>query len=507
MEKNKNDEFYYSQPTVEIKPMANESDVLTVSAKAPSMGAKAPRQHQAITRTGSVASILPPDKSRTAPKAGYTWNQKLFFINFNVLNFCSAMCISLQAPFYPMEAERKGATPSQYGFVFGVFELVVFLISPLYGKYMRHIGPKFMMNAGIFITSFCCCLFGFLDRTPPGTPFLALSFIVRIVAAVGEAGFITASNTIIVREFPDTIGTTFAFMKTSFGLGLIAGPTMGGFLYEIGGFTLPFIVIGGVMFLAGIATAFLLPDKIDEDVPVGGDPSHTSMLAAFRVPAVAIAGFAVTSTSISIGFTSAILEPHLRQFNLPPTLTGLMFIVSGGVYALTSPIWGRLCDTFGRPKLLCGIAAVFMCIAFLFIGPAPFFPFKTQLWLSVVALVFQGAGIGGELVSAYIDALQDVIKSGFPDNVDTYGLVNGIWNSLFALGAFLGPSVGGILFDSIGFRMGSMVVLSLHVVVAILFLGYYSFETSHCREPQTKDVESSEANHERTPLLSESSPS
>jgi MFS family permease len=48
----------------------------------------------------------------------------------------------LQAPFFPQEAERKGANATEYGLVFGIFELVVFLISPIYGQYLNRIGPK-----------------------------------------------------------------------------------------------------------------------------------------------------------------------------------------------------------------------------------------------------------------------------------------------------------------------------------------------------------------------------
>jgi hypothetical protein len=47
-----------------------------------------------------------------------------------------------QAPFYPHEAERKGATPTQYGFVFGIFELTVFVVSPIIGKNLGRIGAK-----------------------------------------------------------------------------------------------------------------------------------------------------------------------------------------------------------------------------------------------------------------------------------------------------------------------------------------------------------------------------
>lgn len=48
----------------------------------------------------------------------------------------------LQAPFFPQEAEKKGANATEYGLVFGIFELVVFVISPVYGQYLNRIGPK-----------------------------------------------------------------------------------------------------------------------------------------------------------------------------------------------------------------------------------------------------------------------------------------------------------------------------------------------------------------------------
>lgn len=37
-----------------------------------------------------------------------------------------------------LQAERKGATASEYGFVFGIFEFTVFVTSPIFGKYVRN---------------------------------------------------------------------------------------------------------------------------------------------------------------------------------------------------------------------------------------------------------------------------------------------------------------------------------------------------------------------------------
>ena len=54
---------------------------------------------------------------------------------------------------------------------------------------------------------------------------------------------------------------------------------------------------------------------------------------------------------------------------------------------------------------------------------------------------------------------------GFPNNLETYGLISGLWTSSFALGAFIGPSVAGILMDYIGFPKASMFIVILHLLV------------------------------------------
>lgn len=59
-------------------------------------------------------------------------------------------------------------------------------------------------------------------------------------------------------------------------------------------------------------------------------------------------------------------------------------------------------------------------------------------------------------------------QAGLPDNIETYGLISGLWTSTFALGAFIGPSVSGLLYDSIGFRHSTIFVIGVHLVVALI---------------------------------------
>ena len=71
--------------------------------------------------------------------------------------------MSLQPTFYPTEAESHGATPSQYGFVFGCSSLAAFAFGPVFGTYGVRIGPKLLYNLGGLTQGIVGVLFGSLD--------------------------------------------------------------------------------------------------------------------------------------------------------------------------------------------------------------------------------------------------------------------------------------------------------------------------------------------------------
>ncbi|KOC69871.1 MFS-type transporter SLC18B1 [Habropoda laboriosa] len=403
--------------------------------------------------------------------AQFTKRQWLTLIVISLADFANAICVSLQAPFYPQEASMKGATASEYGLVFGVFELVVFIISPVYGQNLHRIGPKLLFNGGILTAGTCAIFFGLLDKVDGHYPFIILSFVIRIIEAMGNAAFLTASFAIIAKEFPDNIATTFASLETFFGLGLIVGPTVGGALYQeiqenyvanVSENTRPLKL---ALFLTAVATIFILPVH-----PNNNQNPHSAggVTRALKIPGVLVAMASIIATSMSIGFLQATLEPHLRSFNLSPVVLGLMFVINGGTYAITAPAWGWLCDKHSHPKVATVAGCILVVVGFCLVGPAPFIPCPTILWVSICGLVVHGLGMAAQLVASFTDALRTSIQYGFPNNLETYGLISGLWTSTFALGAFIGPSVAGILLDNIGFRNSTMFIVFLHLLVGVV---------------------------------------
>jgi len=418
----------------------------------------------------------------------FTKKQWLITITFVVVNFCNAMCVSVQAPFYPHEAEKKGCVPSEYGLVFGVFELTVFLVSPIIGANLNRLGVKMTLNVGIGTVGCTSILFGLLDKIQNGKLFLGLSFTLRIIEACGNAGFLTGSFSMIAKEFPDNVATMFAILETFFGIGMIMGPTVGGALYEAGGFTLPFVTLGGVLVCATIFTTIILPHSGDDSG--NSNQEKPSMLKALKVPSIVMACYSVACAASSLGFIQATLEPHLRDFDLSALQIGAFFVISGGCYGVSAPLWGLFCDR--KPAKVASMAgAILMIVSFVFMGPLPILHIQKSIPIVSVALIAHGIGLGAEVVAGFADAHKQSLMAGFPDTVDTYGLISGLWTSVFALGAFIGPTVAGILFDAVGFPWAALfVVVNQIIVVASLSI---FFVKDHCSQPQiAKDEEDSE---------------
>ncbi len=112
----------------------------------------------------------------------------------------------------------------------------------------------------------------------------------------------------------------FATLETFFGLGLIVGPTVGGALYQLGGFYLPFMALGCGILFAAVVTYFFLPVNLNE--AEAGEAGKDRVLHLLRVPTICVSVLSIFVASSSIGFLLSSLEPHMRQFKLSPVMMG-----------------------------------------------------------------------------------------------------------------------------------------------------------------------------------------
>jgi len=380
-------------------------------------------------------------------------------------HLCNGLCVSLQAPFYPAEAAKKGASATEYGLVFGIFELTVFIVSPIIGKYLPKIGVGRAFTGGISVTGLMCVAFGFLNQIEDCKTFIGLSFVIRVFEACGNSAFLSSSFTLVAQMFPTTVSTVFGVVEMSFGVGMIIGPTVGGALFHLGGFTLPFGVLGGILLIQAAISSQTLP-SLKENSQSTSD-SSLGLVQAFKVPSVLLATFSVFSASIAVGALQATLERHLEQFHLSPMHVGMFFMLYGGSYALLNPFWGWMADKVSS-KLVIAIGAFLLGFGFLLIGPVPGLGLHTSYPLCIISVVIAGMGLGAQLVAAFSEAQRSAVMSGFPDNIGTYAMVSSIWTSSFALGAFVGPTASGALYDAVGFSWSTMFTVGWNAAVCVI---------------------------------------
>ncbi|XP_040575634.1 MFS-type transporter SLC18B1 [Lepeophtheirus salmonis] len=407
----------------------------------------------------------------------YTKRQKLIGIIIGTVNFFSAICVSLQSPFYPDKAEEKGATSTQYGLVFGVFELTVFIVCPIIGKFLVKLGIHRCFVWGIAITGFCCIIFGILDFIQDPRLFVIAGIFIRIFEALGNSAFITASFSIIAQEFSSNVATMFSTIEMCFGFGLIVGPTIGAYLYEVGGFLLPFVVLGTTLLISSLIAQISMPSM---DFSTNSNKKKGVVEALSLIP-IFLACACVFSASLSLGFLQVNLEPHLRNgFDVSTITVGLIFMLNGATYAFTAPLFGWICDKKINPKFIGLLGNFLITISVAVMGPIPYLGIPKDYTLIVVALGVHGVGLGCSLVSGFSDAHEEAIGNGFENNIHTYGLVSGIWASAFALGAFVGPTLGGYLKDQIGFEWSSILVVIFSIlsfIATTIFLIVSSFKS------------------------------
>lgn len=131
---------------------------------------------------------------------------------------------------------------------------------------------------------------------------------------------------------------------------------------------------------------------------------------------------------------------------------------------MASPLWGYVCDHLIAPEYVQVVGSCTMCFGFALVGPAPYLPIPSSYPVIVIGLAFLGIGTAASLVASFSGALKAALSSSTSSG--TFAAISGVWTSAFALGNFIGPSLGGILFDLIDFRHTTL-VFQLTAVVLI----------------------------------------
>lgn len=353
-----------------------------------------------------------------------------------------------------------------------------------------------MFVSGMFVSGGVTIIFGLLDQVPDGPIFIAMCFLVRITDAISFSAVITASFSILAKAFPNHVATVLGSLEVFSGLGLVLGPPLGGFLYQSFGYEVPFILLGCIILLMVPLTMYILPSYEESN------PGQHSFWKLISLPKVALITFIITSLSACFGFLDPTLSLFvLKKFNLPAGHVGLVFLGLALSYTISSPLCGLLSDKMPHlRKWFLVFGNIITAGCYMLLGPVPVLHIQSQLWLLVLMLVVIGISSGMSTIPTFPEIISCALENGFEEGLSTLALVSGLFSAVWSVGAFMGPTLGGFLYEKIGFEWAAA-VQGLWALTSGLLMGlFYLLEYSRRRKrSQLQNILGTE--EEQRPLL------
>ncbi|KHJ82795.1 hypothetical protein OESDEN_17510 [Oesophagostomum dentatum] len=159
-------------------------------------------------------------------------------------------------------------------------------------------------------------------------------------------------------------------------------------------------------------------------------------------------------------------------------MVGLMFLLCGGIYTLSAPVWGLLIDKFHCTLGVMIFGSATTVISMFLIGPSPLFPFEKNLIVIAISLSILGVAAGALYIPTFQSCLDAVKEHGYDESFHTYGCVSGVFQSAFACGGFMGPTVGGFVVEKIGFAWTTTIIGAIHIMFLIVVFIFYGSSCS-----------------------------
>ena len=342
-------------------------------------------------------------------------------------------------PLLPFYAEKLGASPSQVGWLVGVYAFCQLFSGPLLGRMSDRVGRK-----PLLIVSQIGTLFGFLLTAFAGS--LTVVFLGRIIDGATAGNLSLAQAYISDITKPEERAKSFGVIGIAFGLGFLIGPAISGFLSQFD-YRYPMFAAALMSFCSIMATTFLLPSASTAPARVAGETGpggrRLSLVqwgdygAYFRQPELGSLLLQFLAFTLSFAmFVSALalfVERRLTWHGKPfgPAQTGYIWAYAGFLgILLQGPGLGRLVKRFGEPALKrVGFAAY--AVGYAMLAFAHSIP-----WLIASTTVL---AIGG-LVRP---TLTSMITHRAPR--DQQGVVLGLTQSLTSVSQIVGPPIAGLL--------------------------------------------------------------
>ena len=166
--------------------------------------------------------------------------------------FTDILAYSVAVPVLPDLSRRLGASPTMIGLLFASFGVTLLTVSIPMGAASDRIGRRMPLGLGMLALAASTTLFAFGNS-------LTVLFAARLVQGAADAITWVVGFALVADRFgPAERGRVTGIIMSGTSFSFMIGPSLGGWLYELGGARMPFIAVAILATLVGAAFLWLV---------------------------------------------------------------------------------------------------------------------------------------------------------------------------------------------------------------------------------------------------------
>ena len=341
--------------------------------------------------------------------------------------FTDIVAYSIAVPVLPDLTRKLGASPTTVGLLFASFGVTALLVAIPMGVVSDRVGRKGPLVAGFVGLAVASVMLAFADRLPS-------LFAARLAQGAADAVTWVVGLALVADLYdPAERGRASGIVMSGASSAFVIGPSLGGWIYELGGLRLPFLTVAAMSAIGAVAAIWVTlpsPQTHQEQVPI---------LSDLRVPAVGACAAAVTVAATTMSMLEPVLALHLQLIGTNPGRIGLVFGIAAIASAVLHPIYGRLADRWGARRLTLLGLGVSGCVM-------PALAGVVSVESAIPIFVIQIAALSMVIAPSLAYMAEATSDAG----LGSFGVAYGLYNVAWGIGLLVGPAVGGFLFERMG---------------------------------------------------------
>ncbi len=352
-------------------------------------------------------------------------------------------------PILPIYAASLGISQTALGFLFGSYALALLITTPIFGMISDKLGRRGPMLWGILGLAAATLLFAFANTFW----FLLLA---RILQGCAAAITWTAGLALLADFYPsEERGQAMGIALSGQAIGILVGPSMGGWLYQIGGYMFPFFVAAGMAVLDGLLRLLLLKEEPHREKQTEQQPFELLRNQHFLL----IVGAVMIGAAVPSALQPTLPARFEAVFHATPLVIGLLFAVPTIAYAVIAPLIGRLSTKLGHTRMtVLGFIITALAMAFVTL--------PSNIYLEIAALSLIGIGMG-MILAPSLPRMADLAQE--KENA-SYGFTFAIYNAAYSVGMMMGPVLSGLLSESFGMQWAYVILAGAIVLYMMVFV-------------------------------------